>query len=203
MTMPTTLLNTAKDLIRVATTTTTYDALLHQSYDTVLAQLCLDEDWFTEKEFLSAVAEQDIYTLSTTRFTRVLAVFHNRLALTRVTTKNLDLLSTWTSDDADQPERYALNALPPGLDGLSSITPEQLVVIPAPSVDATGEQGLVVFRVSTPESTLPVPYADDLLVFLTVAHFCAVEHDARDLPAAQFWAALAQLFREALQRMVP
>lgn len=203
MTAPSTIAAKVHDYLRIPTAVTIWDTLIDQCYDRLIAELCLETDWLVEKEYIAAVAEQDIYTLSTTRFTRVLAVLHNRLALVRQSARNLDLLSTWTTDDPSSPEWFSLNEIPPGLDGLSSISPEQMVVVPAPSVNGSQESGFVVFRTSTPVSTLPISYLDDLLAFGTTARVCLSESDIRDQPAGAFWQQLYELFRYAIQQHIP
>lgn len=197
------MLSRIKDLLRVPDATTTHDALIDQAYDGVISALVWDTDWIVDREEIAAVADQSIYTLATTRTTRVLAVFHNRLALARVTARNLDLLSAWTTEASGTPEKFSLNAIPPSVDGLVSIVPEQLILIPAPSVSAVGEQGIVVFSVRTPTGDPPGQYLTDLLVFGTAARASLSETEIRDKTAGEFWEQVYKMFEQTIGQIVP
>jgi hypothetical protein len=204
MPIPVLIRSRIKDLLRVPASVSTYDAVITQHYETELKGLLLQTDFLVEQQPIPTVVDKSIYPLST-RTLRVLALFHNALALARVPSRTHDLLTEWETEPSGTPEEFTLDHLPLGVDNLAAPLTEQVLVRPAPDASAGGSAGLVAWAVATPvdlSAPLPVPYLIPYLAYRTASRVLAQDLDIRDLPASQFWGQLAELWRAAIAQTV-
>lgn len=199
MSIPTDIRDNAKDLLRIRSADSSQDTRVQELYERDLDKLVRETDILAERENISAVAEQSIYSVST-RSARVIAVIHNRTHLMRSSSRSLDLNTSWQSDPSGAPDEYTVDKIPPSLDGLGSITPQHIAVHPAPQVAATGDAGFVTFSVMRPSNDDPAPqYLRPYLTFRTVAAYWAGGTDEQDIVSAKFWNAMADIWLEVVQ----
>lgn len=205
MAIPTLILSRVKDKLRIPELVETWDAAIMVNYEIELKELLLQSDFLVESEPIAAVADQSIYPLSE-RTVRLLALFHNQLALARVPSRTQDLLTEWETEASDTPEEFTLDHLPLRVDNLSAALPEQVLVRPAPADDASGDEGLIAWEVALPANeaaALILPYLVPYLVYRTAARVLAQDLEIRDLPASQLWGQIAEMWFRIIQTRVP
>lgn len=204
MAIPFLVLSRVKDLLRQPASVVTYDALITSHYEVELKELLMQSDFMVESQSIPAVADQSIYSLST-RMLRLLALFHNELALARVPSRTQDLLTEWETEPSKTPEEFTLDHLPLRVDNLTTAFEEQVLVRPAPSVNASGKAGFIAWEVTVPAnqaSPLVLPYLVPYFVYRTASRVLAQDTDIRDLPASQLWGQLADLWRAVMLKTV-
>src|SRR3990167_9891551 len=104
MAIPAAALQAIKDLLRI--TDTGRDTQIQRVWEKALATVSRETDWFTEREDLSAVADDHTYT-PTSRAIRLLAVLHNKVQLYKTTARQMDWhRDTWQTDSSGTPELW-------------------------------------------------------------------------------------------------
>ncbi len=195
--IPSLLLTAVKDVLRIPSADTAFDARLQSSYEQALQEWTRETDLLVSTQEIAAVEEQSLYA-APDGTTRVLAVFHNGTHLLLVPSRSLDLLSTWQTAASGDPQEWTMDKVPPGLDGASSISPLQFAVHPAPDTDGSGEAGLLLLHVGVPSSDAPPAYMTPYLIYKTAAMFVEENTEERDVQAGQLWEAIAGVWRELI-----
>lgn len=204
MAIPANILSEAKELLRVRSADTSLDSILQTIYERVLDRLVREQDLLVERESINATIGQSIYSAQVSA-TRVITVLHDGVTLSRVASANLDFLrEAWLLEGDRDPEWFTVDKIPPGLDSLSSITPERFAVVPAPGATLTGERGLIVYEGARPQSDDPVlTYLDPYLVFQTCGEFLTSGTDDRDPQTGQIFLTLADMCLQIVLERVP
>lgn len=198
MAIPSALLGSVKDLLRLPTTTATFDIRIEAAYQRALIELTRETDLFAAEQQISSVTDQSIYTTGDGT-ARILAVLYDRAQLMLVPSRSLDLLTTWQTDGSGVPEEWTADKIPPGLDGLTSISPLQFAIHPAPDVDGSGQAGLLVYAMAIPANDDPPIWCYPYLIYRTCAIYTGESTEERDPQAAQLWDGIAGIFRELME----
>ena len=190
MSIPPQLLSLTKDLLRIPDDETVFNNRLEYAFQKALIELVRTTNFFAHIQQIPTVAEQAMYTVAAGT-TRVLAVLHDRNGLLLVSSRSLDLLTTWQMDEPGEPEAWTQDKLP-------NATPLQFAIHPKPDNAETGEAGLTVIRIGTPVNDNPPQHFYPFLQYRTAAIFCSESTEERDPAAAEFWGALADVWKELL-----
>lgn len=210
MAIPDNIKEAVRALLLIPEGYTNYDNLMQQVYERIVQNTVEATDWTAEREDINAVQDQSIYTVNA-RVTRILAVLHDQVQLAKATSSALDLADPdWQAEASGTPEWWVWDKIPPALDGLSSVTPVQFAVHPAPDTSASGLNGLMAYEIATPtDDDPPFTWADHFLSLKTAAELVRQSPEERlasgqdDLQLAAFLGTLAELWRIALERVIP
>lgn len=206
MTIPSALLSQIKELVYISGTDR--DSDIQVLYTRELYKLLQEEGWLVETETIASANGTSIYSTQT-RCSRVIALLYNSVLLRETSSHSVDaiLAADWMGDAAGTPTFWWTNAIPPSLDALSAITPDNVILHPPPS----STQNIVAFEVCVPSSEDPTPtYLDAYLVY-KVAAACirefGEERDTEELrqfstQTIDFYEGLAELWVSLLKERI-
>lgn len=206
MSIPTSILSQIKDLCYIVGTDR--DQSIGILYTRELHKLLQEQGWLVETENINSTNGASIYS-TRTRCSRVIGVIYNQDLLKEVSAQSVDaiLANNWMGDASSTPTFWWTNAIPPSLDALSSITPDNIVIHPPPS----STQGMILFEVCVPSSEDPTPtYLDPYLAY-KVAAACirefGEERDTEELrqystQAIDFYEGIAELWLSLLSERI-
>lgn len=197
MAIPARILDAAKNLLRLPASNTAFDGRIQQGYEQALLELTRSTDLFSAEVQIAAVADQSMYA-TPTGVTRILGVAHNQQQLPLVPSRSMDLLTEWQVGRSGTPEVWVYDKLPPGIDFGLETSPLQFVVHPAPEISATGVAGFIVTVIRPPTNDAPPMWLEPYLIYTTVAAFSNDSTEERDVEAATFWSALADVWKELI-----
>ncbi len=197
MTIPAQILTMAKNLLRIPSTDASFDTRINNHYFDALYELTKETDLFSGIHAIDAVVSQSIYATDEGT-TRILMALYNGTQLLPVPSLSLDLLSTWQTEVAGDPEEWVQDKIPPSLDGLTNVTPLQFAVHPAPQVGGTNGAGLTVVTIALPADDVIPQWIYPYLIYRIAALFSDSSTEERDHNAAQLWDGLAGLWKELL-----
>jgi hypothetical protein len=203
MTIPSDILYTCKDLLRLPVNNTEWDIKLQDVYSDELRVLLQTTDWFMEVEFPNTVANQRRY-VAQPRMRRIVSVMYGSKHLGKVTGASLDLLrrkwqaqGTGTVDEPGTPQVWWHDETPD-----PTVTPQVFFIHPAPATSVAN--GLTLYEICSPEDENPsMQWVRPLLVYLTCAGFREGAHTARDAQQAAFFRALSQLWKDVIDKRMP
>ena len=153
MSIPTNILSLVKDLCFISNTERDTD--IGTIYTRELNKVCLEEGWLVETESIVTVSGQEIYSTQT-RCSRVIELLYNSVHLKRTTPDSIEGAygNSWMGDATGTPAVWWSNKIPPSLDSLTAITPDNFIVHPSPN---TSVPTFVAFEVCVPSSEDPTP----------------------------------------------
>ena len=150
MSIPTTTLTNIKDLLYIEHTLR--DSDIETLYKRELTKVCLEYGWLVEVEILTTTIGKSIYTTQN-RCMRVLGALYNNIQVKKILAESQDnLLPSWQNDTTGFPQFWWSNQIPPSLDSLVTITPDNIALHPAPNLATS----LTLFEVVYPSNDDPV-----------------------------------------------
>lgn len=199
MAIPLTVSSLVQDLLRILNVPgVEITNKIETAYQRALTELARETDFFASEQDISAIADLSIYTAAAGT-TRILAALHNRTLLRLVSSRSLDLLTSWQTFRAGEPEEWVQDKLPPGLDGVLSISPLNFAVHPAPEIDgASWDKGITLIRMGLPVNDDPPSWMYPYLIYKTVSIFTGESTEDRDPQASEWFGALADVWKQLL-----
>lgn len=206
MAIPSAALQAAKDLLRIGDTDR--DTQIQRRWESALAAVCRETDWFTEREDLSAAASTHTYT-PTSRAIRFLAILHNQVQIYKTTARQMDYLrNTWQTDSDGTPELWWQDKIPSFSGVLRVADAETFSVHPAPSSSATGASGFITYFSAIPTDDDPTPtWIDPFLILRVAGEYLRESAEERldtvDEGLVKFYLALSDLWWTVLKKRLP
>ena len=183
-------MNAIRDLLRIPLTDAIPTSRLESAYQRALTELTRTSDLFAHIQQIPTVVDQGTYT-ATDGTTRILAALHNGMTLMLVSSRSLDLLTTWQNDAPGDPEEWTMDKIP-------HTSALDFALHPRPTVAATGVDGVTIIRIGSPVNDDPPKHCYPYLLYKSASIYSNESREERDPQAAELWAGFADLWRELL-----